>query len=211
MRQITRAEIRFPNQCAVAHRQQADNAKGVVAERAGRPRRIVGIANGHCHAAWISLRIGVWSAAVERAWKMMLTSRYPIENAHAVELTGYTGLAASTPASLLKIQLDHRDGLWLLVDLLEQKTAMLTVDLSAAGMRSPSLWEEVSRKAVVLGLQRSDREGLSGFLVVGLSSSLMLDCGDETFLHLLACQVATELRLWSMATHFDWFRWSAIC
>ncbi|WP_198155354.1 sensor histidine kinase [Candidatus Burkholderia verschuerenii] len=116
------------------------------------------------------------------------------DDGRIAQRAGHNGLEPGTASSPDSIDLSANASPWPIDTLLAEQSAPVICDLAQqADQVFPSTWPEPTRTAVLLPLPRSDRAGLGCFLVVGLSPRLVLDDGYETFLHLLARQVAAAL------------------
>ncbi len=110
----------------------------------------------------------------------------------SARLSGHCGFDPSGAAA--QIVLDVGAGApWPFSSVLSDGQAVIVDELPASLCAFHSAWPEPTRRAIVLPLAHSGREGVAGFLIAGLSPRLVFGKSYRTFLDLLARQVATAL------------------
>ena len=115
-------------------------------------------------------------------------------NGETAKLAATVGATADEPASVPVITLADIDSVWPLAEALATKTP---VTVEKLGKRLPKVpsgpWTDPPHTAVVVPIRSSVPNQLSGFLVAGVSPRLRLDEHYQSFLELVAAQIATAV------------------
>ncbi|HEY1724245.1 MAG TPA: ATP-binding protein [Steroidobacteraceae bacterium] len=98
------------------------------------------------------------------------------------------------PSHLLPEELALTDSLWPLATLLKSGATQELQHLPSVGIDIPAgPWPDLVQRALILPLKASGRDGLVGFLIVGISPRRPLDNAYRSFLNLVAGQIATAI------------------
>jgi signal transduction histidine kinase/DNA-binding response OmpR family regulator len=118
-------------------------------------------------------------------------------NEKVAKLAGTAGIKTGTTTSPLKIELSASDGIetWPITSVLNSESSQVVDDLlTRFGEAVPTgPWSDPPQQAVVTPIRSNIPHQFAGVLVAGVSSRLKLDDDYQSFIELVASQIATAI------------------
>ena len=122
------------------------------------------------------------------------TLTYLFENEARLRLACSTGIRMGHAAAPEQINLGEADFPWPVPDLLERKASVVVENLSGRfGAVPAGAWDEPPASALLVPITRQGQETPAGIFVAALNPFRPLDAGYNTFIDLLAGQIASGI------------------
>lgn len=137
----------------------------------------------------------VHSSLSTNGYDLPFTLTYLFENEETrARLACATGIRTNHPAAPSTLEIDSRNAVWPIYDLLRQKGPIVVENLAEHFDTVPTgAWEKPPARAMLVPITRQGQTVPAGVLITGLNPYRQLDAGYSGFIDLVAGQIAAGI------------------
>jgi hypothetical protein len=137
----------------------------------------------------------VHSSLSTNGYDLPFTLTYLFENEETrARLACATGIRTNHPAAPSTLEIDSRNAVWPIYDLLRQKGPIVVENLAEHFDTVPTgAWEKPPARAMLVPITRQGQTVPAGVLITGLNPYRQLDAGYSGFIDLVAGQMPPAL------------------
>lgn len=137
----------------------------------------------------------VRSSLATNGYDLPFTLTYLFENEGTrARLACATGIRADHPAAPAILEVDSRNAVWPIYDLLRERGSIVVENLAEHFDTVPTgAWEKAPVRAMLVPITRQGQSAPAGVLITGLNPYRQLDAGYSGFIDLVAGQIAAGI------------------